>query len=80
MTAKRATLTGQVQRAVDASTMSRNAICRAIGIGKAGFSRFMGGTANLSVPTLEALLKVLGLEVVLRKAGRQKARARKGGG
>ena len=49
---------------VDRSGLSRYRICRLAGIDQASFSRFMAGKVGLSLPTLDALADVLGLDVV----------------
>ena len=78
MSKKRLKLSEQVRRAVDASSLSRYAICKAAGVDKAVVSRFMAGKVGLSIPTLDALANVLGLNIVAggaaptgRKAGKK---------
>ncbi len=46
--------------------MSRYRICKRAVIDQATFSRFMAGRVGLSLPTLDALAEVLGLDVVAR--------------
>lgn len=64
MTKTRVKLSDQVRRAVDDSGLSRYRICKLAGIDEGSFSRFMAGKVGLSLPTLDALADVLGLDVV----------------
>ena len=64
MTETRVKLSDQVRQAVGGSGLSRYRICKLAGIDQATFSRFMAGKAGLSLPTLDALADVLGLDVV----------------
>lgn len=59
-------LSDQIRAAVNAAGVSRYAICKATGLDKATMSRFMAGHVGLSLPTLNALGDVLGLDVVAR--------------
>lgn len=60
----------QVRDAVDASGMSRYAICKAIGLNQGAMSRFMAGNGGLSMDTLDRLAELLGLRIVAeRKEG-----------
>ncbi len=54
----------QIRRAVDASGMSRYAICKAIGFNQGAMSRFMSGKGGLSLEMLDRLAELLGLRVV----------------
>ena len=72
MSKKRAKLTDQIRRAVDASGMGRNELARAAGMDKALLSHFMAGNKGLSMRTLDALADVLKLDVVSR--GKRPAR------
>ena len=71
---KRVKLSDQVRRAVDASGMSRYAICKALDMDQAIMSRFMNGKGGLSMVNLDALADLLGLDVVAPKNRRRKAR------
>ncbi len=71
---KRVKLSDQVRRAVDASGMSRYAICKAIDMDQAIMSRFMTGKGGLSMANLDILADLLGLDVVAREKRRRKAR------
>jgi len=64
MKGKRAKLSDQIRRAVDAAGASRYQICEAAGLDKATMSRFMAGRVGLSLPTVDALAAVLGLRIV----------------
>jgi transcriptional regulator with XRE-family HTH domain len=56
----------QIRDAVNASGMSRYAICKAIGFNQGAMSRFMAGKAGLSMEMLDLLAELLGLAVVTR--------------
>ena len=60
---KRIKLSDQVRRAVDASSMSRYGICKALDMDQAIMSRFMTGKGGLSMVNLDALADLLGLEI-----------------
>lgn len=67
MSKKQAKLSEQVRRAVDASGLSHYAICKALDIDKASFSRFMHGKVGLTMANLDAVAGLLGLDIVTRK-------------
>ena len=50
--------------------MIRYRVCKLAQIDQATFSRFMGGKVGLSMPTLDALAEVLGLDVVAVGGGK----------
>jgi hypothetical protein len=56
----------QIRDAVDASGMSRYAICKAIGFNQGAMSRFMSGNGGLSMDVMDKLADLLGLAVVKR--------------
>lgn len=64
MTKKRIKLSDQIRQAVNSSGLSRYAICKAAKIDQGSFSRFMSGKIGLSLPTIDALADVLGLDIV----------------
>ncbi len=74
MAGKRIRLSHQVRRAVDESAMSRYRICKVIDMDQAIMSRFMTGKGGLSMEKLDALVDLLGLDVVARKKRGRKAR------
>jgi len=78
MKRKRLTLNDKVRRAVDASGMSRYAICKASGVKQAAMSRFMAGKRGITLTTLDALADVLGLDLVVRKPPGKRGHKRKG--
>jgi transcriptional regulator with XRE-family HTH domain len=53
----------QIRQAIDASGMSRYAICKAVGMTQGAMSRFMNGKGGLSVETIDKLAALLGLTV-----------------
>ena len=64
MAKKHVKLSDQVRRAVDASGMSRYAICKALDMDQAIMSRFMTGRGGLSMANLDVLADMLGLNIV----------------
>jgi hypothetical protein len=64
MRAKR--FSDQIRDAVNASGLSRYAICKAIGFNQGAMSRFMAGRGGLSTEILDRLAELLGLEVVAK--------------
>ena len=71
MSKKRITLGDEIRQAVKAADMGHNALCRAAGIDKGAFSRFMAGKVGLTLANLETVADLLDLHIV---AGRGKAR------
>jgi len=64
MRKKPAKLGDQIRRAIDASGVSRYAICKACDIDQASFSRFMAGKVGLTLANLEAVAEILDLHIV----------------
>ncbi len=56
----------QIREAVDASEMSRYAICKAIDLDQGTMSRFMAGKAGLSMEVLDKLADLLELTITKR--------------
>jgi len=54
----------QIRDAVNASGMSRYAICKALGFSQAAMSRFMSGHGGVSLEILDKMAEVIGLEVI----------------
>ena len=71
---KRATLGDEIRQAVNASGMSRYAICKVTGIDQASFSRFMAGKVGLTLANLAAVADVLDLHIVTGKAKKSNGR------
>lgn len=63
-------LSDQIRDAVDASGMSRYAICNTTGIGQSTMSRFMHRQGGLSMASLDRLADLLGLAVVTRRTNK----------
>jgi plasmid maintenance system antidote protein VapI len=63
-------LSDQIRDAVDASGVSRYAICKAIGFDQGAMSRFMAGKGGLSTEMLDRLAELLGLNVAMRPRNR----------
>lgn len=53
----------QFREAIDASGMSRYAICKAVGMTQGAMSRFMAGKGGLSLDTIDKLAELLELTV-----------------
>lgn len=62
-------MTDQLRRAIDASGMSRYAICKAIGLPQSTMSRFMGGECGLALETVDRLGALLRLRIVAATDG-----------
>ena len=60
-------LTDQLREAIDASGLSRYAVCKAIGVDQSTISRFMAGKAGLALDTVDKLGELLGLKLVATK-------------
>ena len=61
----------QIRDAVNASGLSRYAICKTIGLSQGAMSRFMAGNSGLSMGALDRLAECIGLEVVIRTGPNQ---------
>ncbi len=57
-------LSEQLREAIDASGMSRYAICKAVGVDQAVMSRFMSGKGGLAQTTIDGIGELLGLRLV----------------
>ncbi len=72
--ASKARLSDQVRAAVDRSSMSRYAICKAAQIDQSSLSKFMAGSVGLSMDSMDRLAEVLDLRIVTPKSPRRKGR------
>jgi transcriptional regulator with XRE-family HTH domain len=61
----------QIRDAVDASGLSRYAICKAIDLNQGAMSRFMAGKSGLSLDALDRLAECIGLDVATRPRANQ---------
>jgi transcriptional regulator with XRE-family HTH domain len=59
----------QVRAAIEASGMTRRDISARLGVGESLLSHFMKGRKGLSVPVIDRLIELLGLELVARRKG-----------
>jgi transcriptional regulator with XRE-family HTH domain len=75
MSKKRAKLSDQIRRAVDASGLTHYRICKILGIAESTLSRFMSGKGGLLLEYLDALADLLNLDIA---AGKPRPK-RKGG-
>lgn len=64
-------LSDEIKDAVNASGMSRYAICKALGIAEATMSRFMNGKGGLSMDFIDRLAELLGMHIVVRPTKKQ---------
>jgi plasmid maintenance system antidote protein VapI len=64
-------LSDEIRDAVNASGMSRYAICKTLGIAEATMSRFMNDKGGLSMEFIDRLADLLGLHMVVRPAKNQ---------
>jgi len=67
-------LSDQLREAIDASGMSRYAVCKALGVDQGLMSRFMAGKGGLSMETIDMLADLLGLKLVTTKPAKGKGR------
>jgi transcriptional regulator with XRE-family HTH domain len=67
-------LSDQLRQAIDASGMSRYAVCKALGVDQGLMSRFMAGKGGFSVETIDKLGELLGLKLVTTKPAKGKGR------
>lgn len=66
MAKKRTKLSEQLKRAIAESGKTRYRIAQESGVSEAALSRFVNGERGLNLASLDALGKVLGLEMVIR--------------
>ena len=67
-------LSDEVRQAVDASGMSRYAICKRLELGEAAMSRFMNGKAGLGMKTLDRLAELLNLHIAQPKPAKKRGK------
>ena len=68
----------QIREAVDASELSRYAICKTIGLDQGTMSRFMAGKAGLSMEVLDKLADLLALTITTRPTRERRANKMRG--
>ena len=61
----------QLRRAVRESEATRYALSKTTGIDQAVLCRFVGGTAGMSLESIDKLMDALNLEIRPRKRGRK---------
>jgi transcriptional regulator with XRE-family HTH domain len=69
---RRAKLSEQIRRAVDASGLTRYRICKQLGIAESTMSRFMSGQGGLSMEYLDRLAELLDLRIEAGGSRRKK--------
>jgi transcriptional regulator with XRE-family HTH domain len=67
---KAKTFSDQIRAAVQASDLSRYAICKEIGLAESGMSRFMSGRGGITMANLDKLATLLKLGVTWGGKGR----------
>jgi predicted XRE-type DNA-binding protein len=72
MAKTRTKLSDEIREAVDASSMSRYAICKELGILQSSLSRFMSGKGGLTMASLDALAVLLDLHLATGKRTEKK--------
>ena len=72
MEKKRIKLSDEIGGAIDASGMSRYAICKELGIAESLMSRFMNGKGWLGQDNLDALAELLDFHVTAAKRRKPK--------
>lgn len=60
-------MSDQIRDSIDASSMSRYAICKHLDLAESTMSRFMSGRGGLSMNTLDALSELLDLNITTGK-------------
>ncbi len=63
-------LSDQIRDAVNASGLTRYAICKQIGWPQASMSRFMAGKGGMELATLDKLGTLLGLTITVKRSRR----------
>ena len=71
MSKQRKRLSDQIRAAVDASGLSRYAICKATGIHQPAMSRFMARKSGLTLANIDAMADLLKLELKPGRRGRR---------
>jgi transcriptional regulator with XRE-family HTH domain len=65
-------LADQLRQAIDASGLSRYAICKLTGISESRMSRFMNRKAGLSVESVETICRAIDAELTIGKPRKRK--------
>jgi hypothetical protein len=74
MAKRRLPLSEQIRRAIRDSRMTRYRFCLEIGLTQPSMTRFMAGTASLSMDTIDKIAKLLDLNIVVGKPRPPKSR------
>jgi plasmid maintenance system antidote protein VapI len=64
-------LSEEIRDAVNASGMTRYAICKTLGIAEATMSRFMNAKGGLSMEVIDRLAELLGMHIVVMPTKKQ---------
>jgi transcriptional regulator with XRE-family HTH domain len=63
MKQKRRKLSDQIRDAIEASPMSRYAICKEIGFSQSTMSRFINGETGISMDVLDRVADIIGMNI-----------------
>lgn len=74
---KRMKFSDQIRQAIDASGMTRYAICKRLKFSESVMSKFMASKCNLSMDTLDRLADLLRMNVVVEGKSADEANTRR---